>query len=280
MKPEYRNYYKLLAIARTKLFTSFTFPALVGGAYSYSQGHFNFSRFVLILMGLIFANLVKLLVYDYEALNPKKDKDDYPFFPGSPIFSPIQLPRKKLPLMIAVSAFGALIVLVYFFLVSGWMIVALIGATLFLSKIISNFYFISTHLAFSILPPILSGVVYLAMSGELNLDAFLVGLPIMFIPGVIVLMKEKIVVQSNNSNIFRRTPLILYIVSYGCIIYFTVIDLYHPIVLLSISFFVIPIMRTFKLIKTENKDPIPETTLGVLVHAGVLLVIAISILIG
>ena len=231
-------------------------------------------------MGLIFANLVKLLVYDYKALNPKKDNRPYPFLPGSPVFSPIQMPRKKLPLMIAVSVFGALIVLVYFFLVSGWMIVALIGATFLLGQLSSKIYFISTNLSFSVLPPMLSGIVYLAMSGELNLDAFLVGLPLVFIPGVIVITNLKMyqifeMIENKSFNL----RIWLYSISYGFIIYNVVIGIYHPIALISIIVFNITLLKTIKLIKSECKDPIPVATLGVLVHGGVLMVIAFSVLI-
>ena len=174
MNPEYKNYYKLLATARTRLYTVVTFPALVGGAYAYSQGHFNFSRFVLLLMGLVFAELIKLLAFDYKALSPIKDKDDYPFLPGSPVFSPLQVQRKKLPMLIAVSSFGALIVLVYFFLLSGWVIVALLGATFIISTFLNKPFFPPTYLSASIMPPILSGVVYLALSGNIDFNAFLV----------------------------------------------------------------------------------------------------------
>lgn len=279
MKPEYRSYYKILAISRTRIFTNITFPALIGGAYAYSTGHFGISRFVLILLGLIFTELYNLMSYDKEALK-KENSGKIKFIPGNPVFSPMSLTREKLPQMITVSIVGFLLVLVYFVLVSGWSIAALMILSVVIGRVSIKNMFPYSSLLISLLPPLYSGIVYFALSGMADQQAFLIALPATWImAGTMLIYYEMYKDKTGYRDNLYFPVILLYIISFFNIIYNTNTDLYHPVALLSVLLYIWPMRKFALLAKSETEDPVPATSLGYILHASVLLLLAVSVLI-
>lgn len=278
MKPEYRSFYKILAISRTRIFTNITFPVLIGGAYAYSNGFFDVSKFVLILLGLIFIELYNLLSYDKDALK-NENSGKIKFLPGNPVFSPMSLTREKLPQMITVSIVGFLLVLVYFVLVSGWLIAALMILSVIIGRLGIKNIFPYSSLMISLMPPLLSGIVYFALSGVPDQEAFLIALPATWIMAGTTLIYNGLYSKDKYKENLYFPIILLYIASFFNIIYNTNTDLYHPVALLSVLLYIWPLRKFTLLAKSEREDRIPATSVGYILHASVLLLLAVSVLI-
>jgi hypothetical protein len=172
-------YEGILAFLRTRLLGAVLMPALIGAALAARLGAFHWLRFALILVGLAAVELLNLLGTDYRTRKSPKSREIR--LPGNPVFSPELLPAKRLPLLIAPVAAIGLAVLLYFTITVG------VGVLVFLlaAGIIGALYVFSpfryAFLYTSLIPPLISAGVYLAMAGRLEGVAFAVGMPVTLI---------------------------------------------------------------------------------------------------
>jgi len=279
MMNKQRKYYDIMAMARTKLYTAVSLPAILGASYSYIHGHFSFARFSLLFIGFIFSELLYLLIYDYKILDTKKQSSNRIILPGNPVFSPISLPRKKLPQLLGVSFVGWGIVLLFFLVQLGSFIAVLMSGILLLCllRLIDRLF--PLNILNSALPPLLSFTVFFALSGEPDINAFIIGLPLVWVTAAILLLNLGLYSAKDNAvGRYYMPSIFLFFISFVNIVYFVSQDTYSPISLLSVIIYIIAIMKLTKLSKTEREDSIPAISIGYMIHASVLIILIISII--
>ncbi len=280
MKPEYRPYYNILTAARTKLFSEVTLPALLGAAYAYSTGYFSIPRFALIMIGLIFSEMLYLLLSDYRSLDTNKEKGRYPLLPGNPVFNPMSLPRKKIPQMLGVSLIGWFIVIAFFVIQLGWFVAILMAALLLLAllRLVPALSFVNILPA--LMPPLISFTVYFVLSNDPDIRSFIIGFPVLWIYAAMLITHRDFYKSGVNSEKNYFVPmLVLYMLSIVNILYNFNAELYHPLALASVLVFILPLRKLSQLSKTEKKDLIPAMSLGYIVHGLVLIILIVSVLI-
>ncbi|UCF97505.1 MAG: hypothetical protein JSV89_20380 [Spirochaetaceae bacterium] len=275
----YRFYEKVLAFLRTRLLGAVMMPALIGAALAARGGAFHWLRFVLILVGLAAAELLNLLGSDYQMFrNPGKQGSQ---LPGNPVFSTERLPASRIPLLLAPIALIGLGVLIYFTVTVG------IGVLLFLlaAGIIGALYVYSpfryAFLYTAFIPPLISGGVYLALTGKLEGLAFAAGVPITLISlGVIVgyrVMYEREGLKRRRS---RAVVLALFCLAGINVLLYVPAGIFPWIGLAA----VIPLFFFTWMIGTvsvrERKDSVPATALGVMMHTSTCLIVAAALLFG
>jgi hypothetical protein len=179
----------VVAFLRTRLLGAVIMPALLGAAASARAGEFRLLRFVLVLAGLAAAELLNLFASDYAAWRKPAvaGSPALSVLPGNPVIPPSRLNPERIPLILLPIAVVGLAVLVYFALAVGiemlvfFLAAAAIGALYVLSPF--PYAFLST----SLIPPLISGGTYLALTGELRARAFWVGIPIAWISVAVIL---------------------------------------------------------------------------------------------
>lgn len=279
MRNSYPFYENVLAFLRTRLLGAVLMPALIGAALAARQGVFHWLRFVLILVGLAAAEMLNLLGSDYQAFrNPGRMA---PQLPGNPVFSKERLPAAHLPLVLIPVALVGLAVLAYFTIAVG------IGVLVFLlaAAVIGSLYVFSpfryAFLYTAFIPPLISGGVYLAMTGRLDGFAFAVGVPITLISLAVIVgyrvMYEQAGPEQRRS---RAVVLALYCLAGINVVLYVPAGIYPRVGLAA----VVPIAVFFWLVGVmsarEKKDPVPATALGVMMHTTTSLVIAVALWLG
>lgn len=275
----YPFYEKGLAFLRTRLLGAVLMPALIGAAVSVRRGQFHWLRFVLIVVGLAAAELMNLFGSDYQAFRNPGQKD--PQLPGNPVISPALLPASRIPLVLVPIALVGLAVLIYFTVTVG------IGVLVFLiaAGIIGALYVFSpfryAFLYTALIPPLISGGVFLALTGKAEGVAFAAGSPITLISLAVILgyrvLYERIGVQRRRT---RAVLLAIYCLAGINVILCVVAGIYPRAGLAAL----LPIVLFFWLFvsvsEREKKDPLPATALGVFMHTCTSLAIAAALLVG
>jgi len=275
----YPFYEKGLAFLRTRLLGAVLMPALIGAAVSVRQGQFHWLRFVLIVAGLAAAELMNLLGSDYQAFRNPGQKD--PQLPGNPVISPALLPPSRIPLILIPIALVALAVLIYFTVTVG------IGVLVFLvaAGIIGALYVFSpfryAFLYTAFIPPLISGGVFLALTGKTEGVAFAAGLPITLI-SLAVILGYRVMYEGIGPKRRRTRAVVLAVYSFTGInvILYVVAGIYPWAGLAAL----LPIVLFFWLFVSvsgrEKTDPVPATAVGVFMHTGTSLAIAAALLFG
>jgi len=278
-RKSYPFYGGTLAFLRTRLLGAVLMPALIGAALAARQGVFHWLRFVLILVGLAAAEMLNLLGSDYQAFrNPGRTA---PQLPGNPVFSSQRLPASRLPLVLAPVALVGLAVLLYFTITVG------IGVLVFLlaAGIIGALYVFSpfryAFLYTAFIPPLISGGVYLAMTGRLNGLAFAVGVPITLISLAVIVgyrvMYEQAGAQRRRS---RAVVLALYCLAGINVVLYVPAAIYPKVGLAVVVPIAVFLWSVGKVSAREQKDPVPATALGVMMHTTTCLAIAAALWLG
>jgi hypothetical protein len=275
----YPIYSRILAFLRTRLLGAVLMPALIGAALSVREGTFDGLRFLLILVGLAAAELMNLLGADYQSLRNPASKE--PQLPGNPVFSPKILPASRFPLVLAPLALIGLAVLIYFTVTVG------IGVLLFLlaAGIIGALYVFSpfryAFLYTALIPPLISGGVYLAMTGTVYGTAFAAGLPITSISLAVILgyrvMYEREGTERKRS---RAVVLALYCLAGLIVALYIPAGIYPWTGLTALIPIVVCLVMVAIVSEREKKNSIPVTALGVMMHTGTCLALAVALLVG
>jgi 1,4-dihydroxy-2-naphthoate octaprenyltransferase len=275
----YLFYYKILGFLRSRLLGAVLMPALIGAAFALRQGAFNWLRFVLILVGLAAAEMLNLLGSDYQLQRNPDRKESR--LPGNPVISTDRLPPSRIPVVIAPIALIGLAALVYFTITVG------IGVLVFLlaAGIIGALYVFSpfryAFLYTSLIPPLISGGVYLAMSGQIVGQAFAVGLPVTLI-SLAVILGYRVMYgrEGHERRRARAVVLAIYCLAGIIVILYVAVGIY-PWAGLTV---LVPVVAFLCLVGTttvrERKDPVPATALGVMMHTSTCLAIAVVLWLG
>jgi hypothetical protein len=278
MKAEHKKYYSIFAKVRSELLTTVTLPALLGASYAYINDHFSFTLFSLLFIGIIFSELFYQLLYDRSILSPDRKHEYKVLLPGSPVFNPMSLPRKKLPHMLGVSFVGWMIVALFFYFQHGWFAVILLSLILLLCLIQIPKLFSLLFLFHSFLAPIITFTTYFLLSGYPDIVAFMIGLPIFWISAAAALLYRNIYKNESFDKRYFLPIVALLFISIINIIYNLSEGLYHTFALLSIIVMVFPVIKFYKLIKSDEKDTIPALSQIVIINVLVTLILIISVL--
>ena len=275
----YKLWYNYLALSRTRIFTAVMSPALIGAAYAGMKDEFILMDFIFIAVGLISAELLNLFAYDYKALTIEGYTDENPLLPGSPVFSEKILPAKRIPVLLGFTALIGLSVLVYFIVKIGLIIVVLMGAAIIIGGLYVRPPFPYAYLSTSLLPPVLSGGVYLALSGNIDINAFLAGLPVTWI-SVAVILNYRVLYDDPEKFSWGKAAVVIsfYLLAFFNIALFIVTDFLPPLSAIAAGLAGAGILKMMDIFKKEKEDSIPATSLGVMIHSGAALVIALSFL--
>lgn len=279
MRRTHTFYERVLAFLRSRLLGAVLMPALIGAALAAREGFFHWLRFVLILVGLAAAELLNLLGSDYRTSVSSKSKEIQ--LPGNPVFPPERLPPSRLPLLLSPIAAVGLAVLLYFTITVG------VGVLVFLlaAGIIGALYVFSpfryAFLYTAFIPPLISGGVYLAMTGRFEGVAFAVGVPITLISlaviiGYRVMYAQKAAARGRS----RAVVLSLYCLAGVNIVLYVPAGIYPRAGLLAVVPVALFLWFLGRVCAREVEDPVPATALGVMMHTSTCLVIAAALWLG
>ena len=279
MHGSYPFYENTLAFLRTRLLGAVLMPALIGAALAARRGTFHWLRFLLILIGLAAAEMLNLLGSDYRMFRYPDRKE--PRLPGNPVFPPDRLPVSRLPLVLALVALIALAVLLYFTITLGIgvLIFLLAAAVIRALYLFSPFRYAFLYTAF--IPPLISGGVYLAMTGGLESSAFAVGIPITLISLAVIVGYRVMYRQAGHARRrSRAVVLALYCLAGINVLLYVPAGIYPWAGLTAL----VPIAVFLWLVGTvstgEKDNPVPATALGVMMYTTVCLAIAASLWLG
>jgi len=273
-----------LGISRTRLFTAVITPSLIGVAAAVADGYFSALRFILLIVGLILAEIMNLFLADwteYKKIDISRERViPPPHLEGSPMLPPHILPLKYTAVAAIVTAIPALAVLIYFVTQLGWPVWALLATAAFVGVLYVApplpFAFFSTAL----LPPIIAFGGYFVMAGAGGVKAGLSSLPVMFISaGVIytyrVLYEPRV---WSNFEIKRSIMLVLYALCYITLLVVALSGVATRWILLGLL--TAPILFMVSMTTARQKtDYMPATSFGVLMHFGTGILIAIGYII-
>ncbi len=257
-------------------------PAIIGGAYAVSTGEFDAFKFALIIIGLICAEALNLFGYDFQYYK-KRDDPEYliknPKLPGNPVLSERLFPFKRIPIVMAIAGIIGLTILIYFAAESGWRMVMLLLLAVGIGALYLKPPFPYAFLSTALLPPIISGGAYLAMSGVTDFYAFLAGLPVAWISVGVILNYRRLYYSVHTFSKGRlATVIIFYLIAIVNIFVLYYIGLYSKASLITVAIFISFFFLLSGVYKTEKEDSIPATSLGVALHALTSIVIAASLL--
>ena len=279
MRNAHPFYGNILAFLRTRLLGAVLMPALIGAAFVVRRGAFQWLRFVLVLLGLAAVELLNLLGSDYRMFRNPDRKE--PQLPGNPVFPPEHLPASRIPLILVPIALIGLAVLLYFTVTVGIGVLVFLFAAGLIGAlyVFSPFRYAFLYTAF--IPPLISGGVYLAMTGRLEGPAFAAAIPITLISLAVIvgyrLMYEQTGPERRRS---RAAVLALYCLAGINVVLYVPAGIY-PLAGLAAA---VPIASFLWLVAMvsarEKKDPVPVTALGVMMHTTTCLVIAAALLFG
>lgn len=276
-------YARILALTRSRLFTAVIAPSLIGAAYAYTRGRFGLLDLALIVAGLVCAELLNLVGYDYrhylsgdpafERLNPR--------LPGNPVVPERILPGRAIPLVLGGVALGGLAILSYFVATVGWGILGLLGAALAIGALYLFPFFPFAYLSTALLPPVLAGGVYYALSGQLAWPAFAAGLPIVWI-SIGVILNYRFLYGAAGALTPARTRIVaaFYLLAAVHVVAWVLLGLYPPAALAAAGAIAAGLPWLWATWRRERQDAVPATTVGVVIHAAACLLVAAGLLLG
>ncbi len=273
-----------LGISRTRIFTAVITPGLIGVTAAVADGYFSTFRFILLIIGLALAEMMNLFLADwteYQKIDASRGRAiPPPHLEGSPMLSPRLLPLKYTLLAAMVTATLALAVLIYFVTQLGWPVLVLLVVAAFVGALYVAPPFPFAFFSTALLPPIIALGGYFVMAGADGLKASLSGLAVLFISaGVIytyrVLYEPRV---SGNFDTKRKAMRVLYALCYVTLLAVALSGIATRWILLGLLtlpvFFVLD-----RVTQREKTDHMPATSLGVLMHFGTGILIAIGYII-
>jgi hypothetical protein len=310
---------RALAFLRSRLLGAVTLPALLGAGWAVHSGlslagpwpfgeSIGFLRlhlwlvFLLALAGLAAVELMNLFGSDYMLfLNAQAQKrragrsvsglplrlpTPGPVLPGNPVVGPRLLPPERIPRVFLPLALAGAAMLLFFVSSVGPGVLAFLVPAAAVGALYIFSPFPYAFLATALVPPLVSGGVAYVLGGRPQAAAFLAGLPVTWI-SVGVILTYRVAYAPGTAGAARRehsrrlwlvlTPYAVTVLNIGLLL---ALGLYPPlasIALLPALFF--PVWAA-SLLKTERRDAVPATAVGVLLHSSVTLLLALALLLG
>ncbi len=276
------RYAQVLALTRSRTFTAVVMPALIGAGYAYAREQFRLPAFALILVGLVCAELLNLLGYDWNHYRNQDPAwaEKNPILPGNPVVPESLLPGRYIPVLVGLVGLIGLAVLGYFTRQVGSGILLLLGAAVGVGALYLFPFFPYAYLSTALLPPILAGGVYLALSGQWDWRALLSGLPVTWISVAVILTYR---VLYAGEGVTSRKALVVagfYGLAALHVAAWVPAGIYPKAALAAIVVLVGGLLWLRDVWKEETRDSVPATTVGVLIHATACLLIAAAIVVG
>lgn len=273
-------YARILGITRSRLFTAVVLPALIGAAYAEARGRLRLLDFLLILAGLVCAELLNLLGYDYNHYlhpGPEFERRNPPL-PGNPVLPESLLPGRLIPLAAVLVGLAGLGVLVYFVSTVGFGILALMALALAIGALYLFPFFPYAYLSTALLPPILSGGVYLALTGQFDAPAFASGLPVTWIAAAVIFSYRVLYVEGREYAPARRGLVVAFYLLGVLDIAALVLAGVYPLAALAAGLAVLGgLILLWRVLRQPPPDAVPATTVGVLIHTAACLIIAAAL---
>ncbi len=273
-------YENALAFLRARLLGAVSMPALIGVACTARRGELSWGSVLLLFLGLGAAELLNLLGSDYLAFRTG-EREKFVRLPGNPVIRPSLLDPARLPLILVPVGLIGLAVLLYFTFTAGLEVLLLLAA----AGIISVLYLLSpfpyAFLSTALLPPLISGGTYLALTGRAAAVAFLAGAPVAWISlGVILVYRVLYASAGSEYRRTRRLLVVIFALSGLTVAVFVLPGIYPPLVLTALLPVVLLLILFARLTRLQRSDPVPATAAGVFMHTLTSLLIAVSLSIG
>jgi len=272
-----------LGLSRTRLFVAVLVPAVLGGAIAERDGSFSTPTFLLVVVGLILVESSNLFLGDWAAHQGKSFFPGYsppPTIEGSPMIAERILPTRNTLHASMLCLLPAAIILEYFALIRGWPIL-LLG---FLAVLIGLFYALSPirygFFSTALLPPILTLSVHFVLVARFSLVALLAGLPLLFSSAGVIYTYRVLYDGLEKAASFSarlRLLVVLYSLAFLSVVLLVLFGLLPAstmLALLAMPILIYLVARSEK----ERLDYVPTTSLGVLLHTALGLLIALGFL--
>jgi 1,4-dihydroxy-2-naphthoate octaprenyltransferase len=260
-----------LGLSRTRFFTAVITPCIIGVAVAFTDGFFPLINFILLIIGLIMAEMMNLFLADwveYKGIDISQGRAmPPPHLEGSPVLSSKILPLQHTIFAAGMVALPALAVLVFFAVNLGW----LLWVILFIAGLAGGFYvappFAYAFFSTAFMPPVIAFGAYFALSGMAGWKAGLSALPLVFLScGVIytyrILYEPRV---PGRFEIKRKYLKMSYAACYLTMIIVAILgcaplEILLGLLSLPLYFFI------DKVTSIEKSDFIPATSLGVFLH--------------
>lgn len=201
---------------------------------------------------------------------------------GSPMIAEKILPSKYTVHASVACLFSAALVLIYFMVIRGWFIL-LLG----LAAILIGFFYAFSPVKYgffstALLPPLLTLSVDFAIADRFTLVAFLAGIPLLFSSAGVIYTYRVLYCRPLDTSSFSKSSrvlILLYCLAFLSVIMLGVFDLLPVTVLLGVLVLPILVYLSTRLRK-EPFDYVPATSLGVLIHAAMGVLIALGFVLG
>jgi hypothetical protein len=252
----------VLAVLRTRLAGAVLMPAVLAGSFALSRHALRPWRFLWVALGLLAAEFADLLIADLFSMTKGKK----PELPGSPVWPALlRSPARVGAAFSILGAIGAVAFAVLFAQIGpGLLIPAGIAAICALLYAFQPFA--GAFLATSLVPILITGGAYFAMSGAWSAAAFLAGAPISLVSvGVILTYKVaysdgRVIASGKNAVIVSYLSAILAV---GVLV---ASGVYRWPALFSMAPGAAGIFLAARLFRREERDYTPATAAGVLLH--------------
>jgi len=260
-----------LGISRTRLFTAVITPCFIGVAVAFDDGFFSLVHFVALVLGVILAEMATLFLADwveYKGIDVSKGRmTPSPHLEGSPMLSPKVLPLKYTIYAAATVSIAALIVLTYFILERGWLILILLGVAAVVGALYAAPPFRYAFFSTALLPPVVAFGTYFAISGILGWQAGLSALPLLFLSAAVI-YTYRVLYEPREQTRFeakRNYLRLLYLLCYLTLLGLAFSGIATLWTLLGLMSSPLPFIIN-GITKEEKPSYLPATSLGVLAH--------------
>jgi hypothetical protein len=253
---------RVLAILRTRIAGAVLMPALLAGSYAHSRHAFRLPGFLLILLGLIAAEYADLLISDLLAAAKGKTHE----LPGSPVWPwLLKSPPRGGFAFALLGACGAAVLAILFVQI-GPGILVLVGIAAACALLYAFQPFPGAFLATSLVPALITGGTFYALSGGWDATAFLAGLPICLV-SVGVILTYRVAYRAGLVRTAGKAAVILcYLCALLGVALLVFCGVYAWIALFAIVPGALLVAFAARLLAREKTDSTPATADGVLLH--------------
>lgn len=248
---------------------------------AFADGFLSPGRFVLVIVGLVMAELMNLFLGDWAAYR-RIDLSRGKATPPPPIEGSPTLPVRLLPLRYTLHAaiacaIPAIAVFLYFAWQLGWVVWGIMGFSL----IAGGFYvappFRYAFFSTAFLPPVIAFGVYFVLSGFPDWEMLLPALPLSFVSAGVI-FTYRVIYDPQGVSRFeanRRYLSLFYGACYLALLVLVLSKVVTPWALLAFSG--MPLLFIIRRVTFSERDSyLPATALGVLLHSVTGLLIALG----
>jgi len=254
-------------------------PALVGGARCLAGGSFRLAPVLLVLAGVVLAEVLSLVAADLAdgVAGSAGRAPPFPQLPGSPVLPRRLVPPRRLPVALAVLAVPAAAVLAVLFARTGGRILLVLLPAVAAGALYALQPVPAAAFATAVVPPLITAGTVLAVSGRWEWGAAAIGIPgALSAVGVIGTYRtdlwpglrprgRAIGVFAAHAAAIATLPVL---VAAGIAPLPCLLATAPPAALL------VPLAR---LLRRASEDPVPATAVGVFLHATLHVALAVTL---